>query len=49
MFPIAANAPYTVTLQWKANKDVPAGIVFAGAGPIGPLFSPTRLTVVVFC
>jgi streptogramin lyase len=49
MFPIAANAPYTVTLQWKANKDVPAGIVFAGAGPIGTLFSPTRLTVVVFC
>jgi hypothetical protein len=49
MFPIAANTPYIVSLQWKANKGVPAGIVFAGAGPIGPLYSPTRLTAVVFC
>jgi hypothetical protein len=49
MFPIAANTAYTVSLQWKANKDVPAGMVFAGAGPIGTLFSPTRLTAVVYC
>ncbi len=49
MFPIAANTAYTARLQWKANKNAPAGTVIAGAGPIGPRYSPTRLTAVVFC
>jgi hypothetical protein len=48
MFPIAANTAYTARLQWKANKNAPAGTVIAGAGPIVG-YSPTRLTAIVFC
>ena len=37
---------YTVKLQWKANKPAPTNSHIAcGAGPIGGLFSPTRLSV----
>jgi len=44
--PILANTQYTATLQWKANKAVPIGArIWTGAGPIGPDYSPTRLTV----
>jgi hypothetical protein len=49
MFPIAAGAAYTARLQWKANKNAPAGTVIAGAGPIGSAYSPTRLTAIVLC
>jgi hypothetical protein len=49
MFPLAANTAYTARLQWKANKNAPAGTVIAGAGPIGAAYSPTRLTAIVFC
>ena len=45
VLPVAANTPYTVTLQWKANKAMPASAsIWTGAGPIGPEYSPTRLT-----
>jgi hypothetical protein len=41
-----ANNPYTVKLQWKANRPSPAtALVWAGAGPINGAYSPTRLTV----
>lgn len=37
---------YTVKLQWKANKPTTtAQHIACGAGPIGGLFSPTRLSV----
>ena len=37
---------YTVKLQWKANKPTTSTQHIAcGAGPIGGLFSPTRLSV----
>ena len=37
---------YTVKLQWKANKAATASqYIFAGAGPIAGLYSPTRLSV----
>src|SRR5260370_23831221 len=49
MFPLAANTAYTARLQWKANKNAPAGTVIAGARPIGTAFSPTRLTAIVYC
>jgi hypothetical protein len=49
MFPIAANTAHTVRLQWKANKAAPVGTIYAGAGPIGGHFSPTRLTAAVLC
>jgi hypothetical protein len=46
VLPMTANTPYTVTLQWKANQRSPAFAgIWAGAGPIGIDYSPTRLTV----
>ena len=39
---------YEFTLVWKANKPSPGATIYAGAGPIGSDFSPTRLTVQVF-
>ena len=46
VLPVAANTPYTVALQWKANRQSPAFAgIWAGAGPIGSDYSPTRLTV----
>jgi hypothetical protein len=45
VLPVAANTQYAVTLQWKANKQMPAFTgIWTGAGPIGPDYSPTRLT-----
>jgi len=32
-------------LLWKANKPAAGATIFAGAGPIGGNFSPTRLTL----
>jgi hypothetical protein len=42
--PLKANTTYRVSLQWKTNKPNPATI-FAGAGPIGVRYSPTRLNL----
>ena len=36
---------YVFSLWWKTNKPA-SGTIFAGAGPIGSAFSPTRLTIV---
>jgi hypothetical protein len=41
---LAAGQAYQAKLQWKANK-ADSGTIFAGAGPIGPAYSPTRLTL----
>ena len=40
---LLAGTSYTFSLQWKANKAGTSKI-WAGAGPIGGNFSPTRLT-----
>jgi hypothetical protein len=37
---------YVFSLWWKTNKPASGVIIYAGAGPIGTLYSPTRLTVV---
>jgi hypothetical protein len=41
---MAAGITYTVKLRWKTNKNAPGATIYAGAGPIGTQFSPTRLT-----
>jgi hypothetical protein len=41
---LQANTSYTIGLKWKANKADP-GSIWAGAGPIGTNYSPSRLTV----
>jgi hypothetical protein len=43
--PVTAGTLYTVKLKWKTNKPAGGATIFAGAGPIGGKFSPTRLTV----
>jgi len=41
---VVAGTAYTVKLAWKANQAAPGKTIFAGAGPIGGGFSPTRVT-----
>jgi hypothetical protein len=36
---------YVFKLKWKTNKNALGASIFAGAGPIGGLYSPTRLIV----
>ncbi|PYM68887.1 MAG: hypothetical protein DME03_23385 [Candidatus Rokuibacteriota bacterium] len=46
VIPLAAGVTYTANLVWKANRASPANAaIWAGAGPIGGLFSPTWLSV----
>jgi hypothetical protein len=40
-----AGFTYVFKLVWKTNSGVPGATIFAGAGPIGADYSPTRLTV----
>jgi hypothetical protein len=44
-YSVTAGAIYTFVLKWKSNKYVSGATIYAGAGPIGGLFSPTRLTL----
>ena len=46
-FSMTAGTPYTIRLQWKTNKPTNnnGATIFAGAGPINGVYSPTRLTV----
>jgi photosystem II stability/assembly factor-like uncharacterized protein len=46
-FPMTGGSSYAVKLQWKTNKSATGATIYAGAGPIGGLFSPTHLTVVL--
>jgi hypothetical protein len=38
---------YLVKLKWKANKNAQGATIFAGAGPLGGNFSPTRLSLLL--
>jgi hypothetical protein len=44
---LVAFTAYTIKLQWKTNKSAAGAKIWAGAGPIGGKFSPTRLTVLL--
>ena len=43
---LVSGTPYTIKVQWKANKSTP-GTIFAAAGNAGG-YSPTRLTLRLF-
>jgi hypothetical protein len=45
VMPLRAGITYQIRMQWKGNVNAGAARIVAGAGPIGPDFSPTRLTV----
>jgi hypothetical protein len=42
---LKGGTTYTAELLWKTNKPAAGATIFAGAGPIGGKFSPTRLTL----
>jgi uncharacterized protein YfaP (DUF2135 family) len=44
VFPVTAGTSYTIKLRWKTNVSASGATIYAGAGPIGSQFSPTRLT-----
>lgn len=44
VLPLTSGTSYQIKLKWKTNKP-DSGTIWAGAGPIGGRFSPTRLTV----
>ena len=44
-FGLESGHTYVFTVKWKANRSAPGATIYAGAGPIGGLFSPTRLAV----
>ena len=44
---LPAGHTYRFTLQWKTNRPEGNATIAAGAGPIGPAYSPTSLTVQV--
>jgi hypothetical protein len=46
MYTMAPGNSYVFSLRWKTNIAASGATIFAGAGPIGSAFSPTRLTVV---
>jgi hypothetical protein len=45
--PMPSGHKYRFTLQWKTNKPEGGATIAAGAGPIGPAYSPTSLSVQV--
>ena len=44
-YPMTAGHTYDFKLKWKTNRPANSAVIFAGAGPIGGQFSPTRLAV----
>ena len=47
VFAMTGGHTYLFKLKWKTNKNAPGATIYAGAGPIGGAFSPTRLTAEV--
>jgi len=44
VYGVSAGSTYAFKLKWKTNRSAAGATIFAGAGPIGGVFSPTRLT-----
>ncbi len=42
---LSGGHTYTFNLVWKTNKAASGATIYAGAGPIGGKFSPTRLSL----
>jgi hypothetical protein len=51
VIPVPMNSAPGLILQWKTNIDATSSgaRIYAGAGPIGVRFSPTRLSAEVIC
>jgi len=44
VYPVSSGTTYVFKLKWKTNKNASGATIFAGAGPISGLYSPTRLS-----
>jgi uncharacterized protein YkwD len=44
LYSMTAGSTYVFKLEWKANRSAIGATIYAGAGPIGGLYSPTQLT-----
>jgi streptogramin lyase len=44
-YPMSTGSTYVFKLEWKTNKPAAGATIYAGAGPIGGLYSPTRLSL----
>jgi hypothetical protein len=45
VYNVSAGTSYVFKLKWKTNKSAGGATIYAGAGPIGLLYSPTSLIV----
>jgi hypothetical protein len=43
VYAVSAGSTCVFKLKWKTNKNAPGATIYAGAGPIGGLYSPTSL------
>jgi uncharacterized protein YvpB len=46
VYTLEAGHSYVFSLEWKTNRPASGVSIYAGAGPIGSAYSPTRVTVV---
>jgi hypothetical protein len=44
VYSVSAGSTYVFKVKWKTNQNAPGASIFAAAGPIGGLYSPTSLT-----
>ncbi len=47
VFNLASGSSYLFKLKWKTNRRADAAVIYAGAGPVGGQYSPTRLTALL--
>jgi hypothetical protein len=45
-WPVSAGSNYVFKIKWKANHNAAGATIYAGAGPIGGSYSPTRLNAI---
>jgi hypothetical protein len=45
-WPVSAGSNYVFKIKWKANHSAAGATIYAGAGPIGGSYSPTRLNAI---
>ena len=48
-YAMSQGSNYSIQLLWKTNRAASGATIYAGAGPIGVRFSPTRLMAVLVC
>jgi len=47
VYAMSAGSTYVFKLKWKTNQSASGATIFAGAGPIGGIYSPAGLTALI--